>query len=99
MKQLRSQAIGLLVLLICSGVIIAQGGGGEKTNPVKRPTSDKETVKLPPKNVPPKPITRSPAKPPNPPASLRSFDFITVTLDSSGNLKSRDRKSAYAFTE
>jgi formylglycine-generating enzyme required for sulfatase activity len=39
------------------------------------------------------------AMPPNPPPSLRSFDFVTPTLDGSGNLKSRDRKSANAFTE
>jgi formylglycine-generating enzyme required for sulfatase activity len=30
---------------------------------------------------------------------LRSFDFVTPTLDSSGNLKSRDRKSANAYAE
>jgi eukaryotic-like serine/threonine-protein kinase len=41
----------------------------------------------------------SSAKPPNPPLPLHSFDFVTVTLDSSGNLSSRDHKSAYAYTE
>ncbi len=38
-------------------------------------------------------------RPPNPPASLRSFDFVTVKLDSRGNLMNRETKSAYAFTE
>jgi formylglycine-generating enzyme required for sulfatase activity len=41
----------------------------------------------------------TPTNPPNPPASLRSFEFVTATLDSSGNLKSRDRKSANAYAE
>ncbi len=31
--------------------------------------------------------------------SLLSFAFLTVTLDNSGKLKSRERKSAYAYTE
>ena len=39
------------------------------------------------------------AKPPNPPLPLHSFDFVTVTLDSSGKLKSRETKSANAYTE
>lgn len=39
------------------------------------------------------------AKPPNPLAPLRSFDFLTVTLTSSGSVKSRDRKMAYAYLE
>ena len=38
-------------------------------------------------------------RPTNPPASLRSVDFVTPTLDSNGNLKSRETKSAQAFTE
>jgi serine/threonine protein kinase len=44
-------------------------------------------------------VTPSTAMPPNAPATLRSFEFVTVTLDSSGNLRSRDHKSAYAFPE
>jgi formylglycine-generating enzyme required for sulfatase activity len=39
------------------------------------------------------------AKPPNPPLPLHSFDFVTVTLDSSGKLKSRETKSANAYVE
>jgi len=41
----------------------------------------------------------STAMPPNPPLPLHSFDFVTVTLDSSGKLKSRETKSASAYTE
>jgi formylglycine-generating enzyme required for sulfatase activity len=41
----------------------------------------------------------NPAKPPNPLLPLHSFDFVTVTLDSSGKLKSRETKSANAYTE
>jgi formylglycine-generating enzyme required for sulfatase activity len=37
--------------------------------------------------------------PPNPPLPLHSFDFVTVTLDSSGKLKSRETKSENAYTE
>jgi formylglycine-generating enzyme required for sulfatase activity len=39
------------------------------------------------------------AKPPNPPLPLHSFDFVTVTLDKDGKLKSRETKSANAYTE
>jgi hypothetical protein len=39
------------------------------------------------------------AMPSNPPLPLHSFDFATVTLDSSGKLKSRETKSANAYTE
>ena len=39
------------------------------------------------------------AMPLNPPLPLQSFDFVSVILDDSGKLKSRDTKSAYAFTE
>jgi len=38
-------------------------------------------------------------KPPNPPLPLHSFDFVTVTLDSYGKLKSRETKSANAYAE
>jgi formylglycine-generating enzyme required for sulfatase activity len=37
--------------------------------------------------------------PPNPPLPLHTFDFVNVTLDSSGKLKSREAKSANAYTE
>jgi hypothetical protein len=57
---LRSSSIGLLVLFLCSSAAMAQGGGGEKTTPVKKPTSDKETVKSTPKNVAPKAVTTAP---------------------------------------
>ena len=36
---------------------------------------------------------------PSAPLPLHSFDFVTVTLDSSGKVKSRETKSARAFTE
>ena len=39
------------------------------------------------------------AMPPNPPLPLRSFDFVTVELDSGRNLKSRETKSANAYLE
>ncbi|MDX6575359.1 MAG: hypothetical protein QOE96_1312 [Blastocatellia bacterium] len=39
------------------------------------------------------------AIPPNPPLPLHSFDFVTVTLDGSGKLKSRETKSANAYTD
>ena len=41
----------------------------------------------------------STAMPPNPPLPLHSFDFVTVMLDKDGKLRSRETKSAYAFTE
>jgi len=37
--------------------------------------------------------------PPKPPLPLHSFDFVTVKLDSSRNLKSRETKSAIAYLE
>jgi formylglycine-generating enzyme required for sulfatase activity len=37
--------------------------------------------------------------PPNPPLPLHSFDFVTVTLDKDGKLKSRETKRAQAFAE
>ncbi len=37
--------------------------------------------------------------PPPQPVSLQSFDFVTPTVDSSGNVKSRERKSANAYAE
>jgi formylglycine-generating enzyme required for sulfatase activity len=39
------------------------------------------------------------AMPQNAPLPLHRFGFVTVTLDSSGMLKSRDAKNAYAYTE
>jgi eukaryotic-like serine/threonine-protein kinase len=99
MILVRSSSIALLVLCLCSSSAMAQSGGGEKSTSAKKPTSDKRTAKSRPKNVSSKPIMKSPAKPPNPPAGLGSFDFITATLNSSGNLKSRNRKSAYSFEE
>jgi formylglycine-generating enzyme required for sulfatase activity/uncharacterized caspase-like protein len=39
------------------------------------------------------------AMPPNPPLPLHSFDFVTVKLDISRNLKSRETKSANAYLE
>jgi formylglycine-generating enzyme required for sulfatase activity len=39
------------------------------------------------------------AMPPNPLLPLHSFDFVTVTLDKDGKLKSRETKSANAYTE
>jgi len=39
------------------------------------------------------------AKPASPPLPLHSFNFVTVTLDKDGKLKSRETKSANAYTE
>ena len=47
----------------------------------------------------PNSATPKTAMPPNPPLPLHTFDFVTVTLDSSGKLKSRETKSANAYTE
>ena len=43
--------------------------------------------------------TASSDMPANAPAALRSFNFFTATYDSSGNLRSRDPKSASEFEE
>lgn len=45
------------------------------------------------------PVTSSASIPPGAPSNLRSFDFLTATFDGNGNLRSRDHKSAYAYTE
>ncbi len=58
----------------------------------------------PPANVPrSNPVstggTASSSMPPNAPAALRSFNFLTATYDGSGNLRSRDPKSASEYEE
>jgi formylglycine-generating enzyme required for sulfatase activity len=45
------------------------------------------------------PSTPTLASPPNPPPGLRSFEFETTTLDNGGNVRHRDRKSAYTLGE
>ena len=45
------------------------------------------------------PSSAKTATPPNPPLPLHSFDFVTVTLDKDGKLKSRETKNALAYTE
>jgi formylglycine-generating enzyme required for sulfatase activity len=41
----------------------------------------------------------SSTRPPNAPAGLRSFDFLTASLDRYGALRNRDHKSAYVYAE
>lgn len=73
-----------------------------KANPAATPGAMPAATPAAIETTPANPTTTNtslPNMPPNPPASLRSFEFVTATLDSSGNLRKRDRKSASAYTE
>lgn len=60
-------------------------GGGQPANSSERPgINSTSTVTM---------------MPPNPPAGLRSFEFLTATLNSSGALKTREKKEALVFAE
>jgi formylglycine-generating enzyme required for sulfatase activity len=66
----------------------------DKNTSTASPSSDNSSARVSPSSS-----SSKPAMPPNPLLPLHSFDFVTVTLDSYGKLKSRETKSANAYTE
>ncbi len=108
-------ALMILFSACCAVFVLGQGGTGRETPnananknrpPPKRTPSPKKTPK--PSRSNRNANSNSAGNnagssgvrtPPPQPVSLQSFDFVTPTVDSSGNVKSRERKSANAYAE
>src|SRR5207245_1093986 len=108
-------ALMILFSACCAVFVLGQGGTGREKRNANANKNRPGPKRTPSPKKPPKPSrpnrnansnsagndagSSGTRTPPPQPVSLQSFDFVTPTVDSSGNVKSRERKSANAYAE